>query len=341
MNIKKFALIALTFTFVFTSCSNDDDTSSPDPLGNYENGILVSHEGNFFGGNASVSYVSNDFQTVENNVFSSVNSTPLGDTAQSITFNGNLAYIVLNVSNTIEVVNRYTFESVATITGFSSPRYMAISNGKGYVTNWGEYTPTNDDVIAVVDLSTNSIIDSISSSYLPNEIIAVGNKVYVATGIFGNGNEINVINTETDELEGSITVGNSPDSFQLDSNGDLWVLSSENLIEINTTTDLISQTINLGTTISFPSDLNFEDGNFYVYAGGSVYKMSETATSFPTTSEISGVSFYGMSIRNGFLYGVDAGDFASDGELKIYDLSTNNEIESVTLNIIPGDVYFN
>jgi len=341
MTIKKLTLIALSIAFTFASCSSDDDTVAPQPLGDYEDGILVLHEGNFFGGNASVSYVSNNFQTVENNVFSSVNSTSLGDTAQSITFNGNLAYIILNVSNTIEVVNRYTFESVATITGFSSPRYMAISNGKGYVSNWGEFTPSDDDYIAVIDLSTNSIIDTISSSYLPNEVIAVGNKVYVATGIYGNGNELNVINTQTDELEGNITVGNSPDSFQLDSDGDLWVLSSENLIEIDTDTDSILQTIDLGSTITFPSDLNFDNGNFYVYAGGSVYKMSETATTFPTASEISGVNFYGMSVRNGFLYGLDAGDFVSNGELQIFDLNTNTEEESFTLNIIPSAVYFN
>ena len=341
MTIKKLTLIVLSIAFIFTSCSSDDDTITPEPLGNYENGILILHEGNFFGGNASVSYVSNNFQTVENNVFSSVNSTPLGDTAQSITFNGNLGYIILNVSNTIEVVNRYTFESVATITGLSSPRYMAISNGKAYVSNWGEFTPSDDDYIAVIDLTTNAIIDTISSDYLPNEVIAVGNKVYVATGIFGNGNELNVINTQTDELEANITVGNSPDSFQLDSNGDLWVLSSENLIEIDTDTDSISQTIALGTGISSASDLNLDNGNFYVYAGGSVYKMSETATTFPTTSEISGVNFYGMSIRNGFLYGLDAGDFASEGELKVYDLSSNTETQSFTLNIIPSAAYFN
>lgn len=341
MTIKKLSLIVLSIAFIFTSCSSDDDAGTPEPLGNYENGIFVLHEGNFFGGNASVSYISNDFQTVENNVFSSVNLTSLGDTAQSITFNGNLAYIILNVSNTIEVVNRYTFESVATITGFSSPRYMAISNGKGYVSNWGLNTSSEDDYVAIVDLSTYSIIDTISSSYLPNEVIAVGDKVYIATGIYGNGNELNVINTQTDELEDNITVGNSPDSFQLDSDGDLWVLSSENLIEIDTDTDLILQTIDLGSSITFPSDLNFDNGNFYVYAGGSVYKMSETATTFPTASEISGVNFYGMSVRNGFLYGLDAGDFASNGELKVYDLSTNSQSQLFTLNIIPSAVYFN
>src|SRR5690606_30055033 len=123
----------------------------------------------------------------------------------------------------IEVVNRYTFESVATIdSGLANPRYMTISNGKGYVTNWGDFTPSEDDYVAVIDLSLNKVISTINTSYLPEELVAKDNKVYVATGIFGYGDKIDVINSTTDKLEQSITVGNSPNSFQFDSKGNLW-----------------------------------------------------------------------------------------------------------------------
>jgi DNA-binding beta-propeller fold protein YncE len=218
---------------------------------------------------------------------------------------------------------------------------MAVSNGKGYVTNWGDFTPTDDDYLAVIDLTTNTIVDTISTSYLPEEIVALGNKVYVATGIFGNGDKVDVINTEIDVLEGSITVGNSPNSLQLDDQGDLWVLSSENLIEVNTSNDEISKTISLNASITSPSKLNFDNEALYIYSGGSVYKMDETASILPTGSEIDGVNFYDMRVKDGKLYGLDAKDFASDGDLIIYDLNTNTEIEKITLNIIPGEVYFN
>lgn len=324
------------------SCSKDDDPTPVVPLGAYENGVLITNEGQFSGGFGTVSYISNDFATVENNIFSNVNNRTLGTVAQSMAFNGDLAYIVINVSNQIEVVNRYTFESVATINvGLSSPRYMVISNGKGYVSNWGDFTPSDDDYIAVIDLSTNAVISTINSSYLPEEMIALNNKVYVATGIFGNGDKIDVIDTVSDTLEQSITVGTSPNSLQLDSDGDLWVLSSENLVEINTNMNAISQTIEFGNAIAFPSDLNFDNGNFYMYDSGSVFKMSETANTIPTTPEFSNVNFYDMRIRNGILYGLDAGDFANNGTLKVYDLSSNTETQSITLGIIPGEVYFN
>lgn len=342
MNIKKHLVLALSLLVMSFSCSNDDDNTQQESLGNYENGILITHEGNFSGGFGTVSYVSDDFSTVENNIFSKVNGRTLGTVAQSMAFNGDFAYIVINASNQIEVVNRYTFESVATIdSGLSNPRYMTISNGKGYVTNWGDFTPADDDYIAVIDLATNKVINTISSSYLPEEIVSKGNKVYVATGIFGNGDKVDVINTTTDKLEQSITVGNSPNSLQFDSNGNLWVLSSENLIKISTASNTVLQTIELGENISFPSDLSFDDGNFYVYAGGSVYKMNESSTTFPTTPEFSNVNFYGMNVRDGILYGVDAGDFSSNGLLKIYDLNSNKETKSITLSLIPGGIYFN
>lgn len=342
MKLNKLLLLVLSLGLFFTSCTNDDDDTPIAPRGDYENGLLISHEGNFGQGNASVSFVSFDLNTVENNIFNNVNAKLLGDTAQSIAFNGEFAYIILNVSNKIEIVNRFTFESVATIdAGLSNPRYMAVSNGKGYVTNWGDFTPTDDDYLAVIDLTTNTIIDTISTSYLPEEIIAQGDNVYVATGIFGNGNKVDVINTVTDTYEESITVGNSPNSFQIDFEGDLWVLSSENLVEINTTSKTISKTVALNSAITAPSKLGFDNGNLYLFSVGSVYKMSTSDDSLPTTSEFDGVSFYDMSIKDGVLYGLDAKDFQSDGSITSYDLSNNTEINSATLRIIPGEVYFN
>lgn len=342
MKIKNNLVLALSLLILSFSCSSDDDHIQPESLGNYENGILITHEGSFTSGFGTISYVSNDFSTVENHIFSNVNGRTLGAVAQSMAFNGDLAYIVINVSNQIEVVNRYTFESVARIdSGLSNPRYMTISNGKGYVTNWGDFTPSDDDYVAVVDLSTNKVINKISSSYLPEEIVAKDDKVYVATGIFDKGDKVDVINSTTDELELSITVGNSPNSLQFDSNGNLWALSSENLIKIDRSTNTVLQTIDFGEEIDSPSNLNFDSGNFYMYAGGSVYKMDESSTTFPTTPEFSNANFYGMNVRNGILYGVDAGDFSSSGSLKVYDLSSNTETESITLSLIPGGIYFN
>ncbi|NRB59306.1 MAG: YncE family protein [Winogradskyella sp.] len=352
MNTKKLLLLFLCVGLLFNSCSDDDDNNNNEPLGDYDNGILVSHEGNFGMGNASVSYVSYDLSTVENNIFNNVNSTLLGDTAQSIAFNGNFAYIVLNVSNKIEVVNRYTFESVATInTGLNNPRYIAFANGKGYVTNWGDGFVTTDDYIAIFDVASNTInAQTIAVEEGPEEIVASGNSVYVAhQGGFNQNNVISVIDANNDVVSTTITVGDVPNSLVLEGNN-LWVLSggkpawtgdetAGKLSKINISNNSVTS-IDFATT-EHPNYLAFENGKLYYYMSGSVYEMDDSSLTLPTTANITGVNFYGMTVNNSVLYGVDAVDFVSNGSLFAYDLNTNALINSTTVNIIPGDVYFN
>ena len=57
-------------------------------------------------------------------MFFQTNGTPLGDVVQSITQFNNNAYVVVNNSNKIEVIDITNFSSIATITGFTSPRYF-------------------------------------------------------------------------------------------------------------------------------------------------------------------------------------------------------------------------
>jgi len=353
MNTKKITLLFLSITLIFTSCSNDDDVTPAAPSGDYENGILISHEGDFTAGFGTVSYVSNDLATVENDIFSNVNNRTLGAVAQSITFNGDLAYIIINASNQIEVVNRYTFESVATIdTGLSNPRYMTITNGKGYVTNWGDGSVATDDYIAIIDIANNTIdAQTIAVEEGPEEIIANGNTIYVAhQGGFSQNNIISVIDASSNMISTTIAVGDVPNSLQLDSDGNLWVLAegkpswtgdetAGKLSKINTSDNTVTS-MDFGAS-EHPNYLSLENGTLYFYMAGSVYKMDGSASTLPMSPEFSGVNFYGMTVRDSVLYGVDAVDFTSDGELYVYDLTSNALINSVTLGIIPGGIYFN
>jgi len=354
MNTKRFAFLFLALSFLMSSCTDDDDnTVNATAGGTYDNGLLISHEGNFGQGNASISYISDDFETVENNVFAHVNASALGDTAQSIAFNGDLAYIVLNVSNTIQVVNRYTFESIASITtGLNNPRYMAVSNGKGYVTNWGDGSDATDDYLAVMDLSQNVMTSqTISVAEGPEKIISDGNRLYVAhQGGFSQNNLISVIDASLNAVSLTFTVGDVPNSMQLDPLGNLWVLSGGkpaytgdetfgSLSKINTNTNEISAWDFAEN--EHPSLLNLDNNQLYYYLQGSVFKMDATATELPTTPQLSNLNFYGMSVKNETIYGVDALDFTSNGNLNVYNTNSSTAIETITLGIIPNGVYFN
>ncbi len=150
----------------------------------------------------------------------------LGDTGQDIGLNGEYAYVVMNISNKIEVVNRYTFVKVATIAnGLVNPRYIAFANGKAYVTNWGDGTDATDDYVAVIDLATNAVTSNISVAEGPERIVEENNKLYVThKGGYNYGNTVTVINSSNDTVATTITVGDVPNTLEIE-DGKLYVMS--------------------------------------------------------------------------------------------------------------------
>ncbi|MFD0797753.1 YncE family protein [Maribacter chungangensis] len=318
----------------------------------YENGILVLNEGNFFAGNASVSFISEDLANTSNAIFAENNDMPLGDVAQSMAFHEDLAYIIVNNSQKIEVVNRYTFESVATIaTGLLNPRYMAFSNGKGYVSNWGDGADVLDDFVAVIDLSTYSVERTFSVPEGPEWVLANADYVYVAhQGGFGQNNIVTIINTSTNTVDSPITVANRPNSMQI-ADGYLWVLSGGNpswtgdetagqLDKIDLVSNTVLETLEFAQT-EHPGFLSVDKDTLYYLMDGNIFSIDVTDASLPAAAIISGVAFYDMTVNNGMLYGVDAKDFASNGSLEIYDLASNSLSSSLEVSVIPGAVYFN
>ena len=356
MKLHKLLLTAILGSFLFVSCSSDDNNDSK-PSGAYDNGVIVLNQGNFLKGNASISFLSNSFVT-ENNIFSTVNNgAVLGDTGQDIGFNGDLAYIVLNVSNKIEIVNRYTFAKVATIgSGLVNPRYITFHNDKAYVTNWGDGNIKTDDYVAVIDLKTNTVTGTIPVVEGPEKIIEENGKLYVAhAGGFGYGNTITVIKTANNTIETTIAVGDVPNSIETE-NGKLYVLTSGksefsgsesagkfHIITLND--NKVTKTLDF-TELTHPSNLVIEDNKIYYTLNNDVYTMTLTPTALPAASLFSTTA---QGVKNGIncfavedsrIYVGDALDFNSNGKVYVYSLQGALQ-HSTTVGLIPAGFYFN
>ena len=229
MKITKSIFKLFVLSLVFTSCSNNDE-EFPEITGNYKDGIIVSAEGSFKSKDGSISYVNENLNRLATNfIYTGVNNAQLGGLIQSIAFSDTEAYIILNDVNTIIVADRYTFKKITEInTGLANPRYMAISNGKGYVTNWGatNYT-TNDDYLAVIDLSTNTLeASTISLSYGVEQIVASNNKLYIThQGAYSSNNIVSVVDLSAGNTVTEIEVNDNPDEMFFDVSGNLIVLS--------------------------------------------------------------------------------------------------------------------
>lgn len=356
MTFKKLSILMIFSGIFMTSCS-DDDTASDIPLGAYDNGILVLNQGNFGGGNSSISYWSSDFNNFQLNAFSTVNpSTTLGDTGQDIGFYQDKAFVILNFSETIQVINRYTLELITSIsTGLKNPRYIAFSNGKGYITNWGDPSDATDDYVAVLDLNNYTITSTIPVVEGPERVLEENGKIYVAhMGGYGYGNTISIINTTNNSLLGSVEVGDVPHSMFVE-NSTLFVLSSGKAAWTGEETNGKLTKINLNdnsllSTFEFsngehPSNLVEEDGKLFYTIDASIYSSTITAASLPTTALFStnpqGVyGVYSFAIRDNKIYVGDALDFNSNGKVYVYSMN-GTLLHEQTVGVIPAGFYFN
>lgn len=348
--MKKFLSI-LTITLLIFSCSNDDDQIQL-PLGAYDNGILVSGEG----GPSSVSFISDDYATLENEIYFNVNNESLGVYLQSIGFNNELAYIVTDNANTINIVNRYTFEKVGEIsTGLITPRFIAFANGKGYVTNWGDGTDATDDFIAIIDLSTNTVESTISVEEGPERILAKSNKLFVShKGGHNVNNVISVINTGNNNVE-TIEVNDVPDEIAFDSNGNLVVLNSganqfwlvpaveteASITRINTSNNAIVNNIAF-TSGMHPELMAYDNGTVYYILNNKVYALNDSETSLPTNSilDLTVGYAYGLAVKDGLLYVTDA-SFTGQSKLNIYDINTATQVQTFDVGLGASKIYFN
>lgn len=355
--MKKNHLLILLFSIlILNSCSKDDDSpiDIPEENATYESGIIVLNEGNFGSPNASVSFIGTD-GTVQPSIFKTENELDLGDTAQSIKLYEDLAFIVLNVSNKIEIVNRYTFKSVATIdTNLMNPRYAEIVGNSVYVTNWGDAMDSEDDYVAVFNLEDFQFVKTIPVKEGPEKILTNGDKLYVANqGGYSFNHIISVINASSNSVAMTIEVGDVPNSMVI--NGEsLYVLNggkpsyaetetASSISKIDLSTDTVEKTWSIDLNAGHAANLSENSGSFYYSIASEVYEWDGEAD-LPVASSFSveePASIYGFDIYNDNLYiSSPTSDFTGNGDVYQYDLS-GNLLNQYLVGINPNGVYFN
>jgi len=348
----------LLFYFAFlgifiSSCSDDDgDGDSQEPKGDYENGYFVTNEGPFQNGTGTITFVE-DGGAVSQNVYKTVNGEDLGNIVNSMHIADDKGYIVVNNSGKVVVVNRYTMVKEAVIDGdnINNPRHFVSANGKGYVSNWGDPFNSEDDFIAVIDLSNNSVLTTIAVGEGPEKMILDSGNLFVCLqGGYSQNNKIVVINTDDNSIQENLEVGDVPNSILIDDNSDIWVLcegkpaytgdeTNGSLFKIEAGSNALSSLE--FTTIQHPTLLNNEGDNLYYNLDGKVFSFTIGESELPADA-VAGLDgfHYSMNIDSGELYATDAGDFASEGTLKVFNLVSGDLMQTITTGIIPGQVVF-
>lgn len=322
----KFGLIVLLMAGV--ACTKNAENPSGSFLTG--SGVFILNEGNFMGGNGSLSFYSYDSSKIYNDLFYNINGRPLGDIPNSLGIRADYAYILVNNSGKIEVINKNTIESVATINGLTSPRNISFAgNNKAYVTSM------YSDSLTIINLIDNSISGYINLRRFSESIVISGSKAYVSNWIGPNymsGNEVMVINTITDEVVDSIEVGYEPESMVTDKNNNLWILCNggyarnnyAKLIRVNTITDIVEKEFQFSTKQLSPTCLQIDgSGETLYFLERGVHQMEINSSELPVTPLIpeSGHFFYKLSINpvNNDILLTDAIDYQQSGYLLYYN----------------------
>ena len=347
MTILKKSLFILSLLIFCASCSDDD--TPPVPLGEFERGFFITNEGPFQNGTGTLSFVGDDSE-ISHAIFGTTNNEDLGNIVQSMTLFGENAYVVVNNSAKIVVANRYTMNKAATIEGsdINNPRYFVAEGTTGYVSNWGNAFDATDDFIAVIDLTSNTVVSTVAVGEGPEEMVIDNGKLYVnLQGGFSQNDKVEVIDI-SNTSKTTIEVSDVPNSILKDGNA-IWVLcgGNPNFTGNETAGSLIKIENGVATTAldfevtEHPSHLSLDNGILYYYLGGKVYSVdTSSSTLSPTTNDAYDGSYYSLQAHNGLLYTTDAGDFASEGTLKVFNLSNTTLEETYTTGIIPGSVVF-
>lgn len=351
MRKLKFLIAALTITtFTLSSCSNDDDAIDNSTENIYKDGIFVLSEGAMYSTNAEITFYKNGVATQE--IFKKANAGKvLGSIAQSMLIEDDLAYIVLNGSNKIEIVNANNFTSKSTITsGLNNPRYAASDKNYLYVSNWGDPSIATDDYIAVYRLSDLSFVKKIDVIEGPERLLIEKNKLVIAhAGGWNNGNSVTIYNTTTNTAN-TIKVGDVPSALVEEDNkvyvlcsGVTWgePLSNGKLVTIDLNTEKVTKTLDFQNGEN-PNFLVEDNNQLYYTINNKVYKVGTSATTLSQTAlfTFDATYVYGFNVKNNSIYISDAKDFASNGEVKIYN-QTGSLLGNFSTGVGPNFIEFN
>lgn len=311
---------------ILVSCDKTPSTVVEDlkPIDTSAYGIFICNEGNYQWGNASLSLYNSATGSFQEDVYKSANGKGVGDVLQSMLVVNDEAYLVVNNSKKIEVIDSKSCKLKHTITGFNSPRYMLqVNTQKAYVSDLYE------KAVYVLNLSTKQITGKIACGTWTEQMIMLNQKAFVCGT---NSPYVYVINTQTDQLADSIFTGYGAQYIVKDKNQKMWILTNgkapilPQLLRINET-GVIEKIFNFSSS-DLPSRLLISpalDKLYWLNKG--IYSMHINQNSLPATPlvEAGSRNFYGLGYnphKNELLVS-DAKDFVQKSDVYLIDTLGN------------------
>ncbi|MDR6464283.1 DUF5074 domain-containing protein [Chryseobacterium sediminis] len=328
-------LFAVVLLFNMSSCTSDSAEFEVSPI-TYQNGYFIANEGNFNSQGAKVTFLTRDLSLKQDDVYGYNNNKEiLGDVLQTIGLNGNKAYLVINNSNKIVVVDRYTFKKLAVITDqIDNPRGITFANGFIYVANLN--FSTNATSVTKYKVSDNSFVSKITMTGGADKAVEAGGNVFVQNATSGFGNMITYINTSNDSKT-EITVPNGKINSTISYKSNVYTVSStaaDSYIYKISSTGTATPLVTL-TGIPNATNLQIDNDKIYFSSANKVYTTSLATPTVPTAPLLTAAdggpyfTLYGFNVIDGRIFASDVKQFTAESEMVIYSATTGTKMSSL------------
>ncbi len=226
----------------------------------------------------------------------------------------------------VSVIDTSTHQVVAAIP-------MAGDIGGVVVNPAGTYayvTILENDTVAAIDTSTNSVVATVQVGTGPYGITIAGTYIYVTNS---GSNTVSVIDTGTNSVVATVPVGNNPGNIVIAGTNIYVTNSGSNTVSvIDTGTNSVAATVPVGNN---PGDLVIAGTNIYVTNSGSnTVSVIDTGTNSVVATVPVGNSPGDLVIAGTRIYVTNSGS----NTVSVIDTGTNTVVATVPVGNSPGDI---
>ncbi|WP_430827179.1 YncE family protein [Chryseobacterium indologenes] len=289
--MKKLNSLLLFLVFILLVSCRTDEIVIPmevvDGLAPPENttikGFYVLNEGNMGSNKCTLDFFDYTKGTYFRNIYAEINPNvvkELGDVGNDIKIYGSKLYVVVNVSNKIEVLDAKTARRIKSIQ-LQNCRYLTFKDGKAYASSYAGPVDINPlapkGKVVEIDTASLAVQREVTVGYQPEEMEIVGNKLFVANSggymVPNYDKTVSVIDLNTFTETKKIDVAINLHRLKKDNYGDLYVSSRgdyynvpSNLYLIDAATGAIKKNFHMAVSeMTIVNDKLYFYGNEFNY----------------------------------------------------------------------------
>lgn len=333
-------------------------------------GFFLLNEGNMGSNKATLDYFDYETGVYTRNIYAERNPgvvKELGDVGNDIQIYGSKLYAVINCSHFVEVMDARTAKHITQIS-IPNCRYITFKDRYAYVSSYAGPVQIDPNArlgyIAKVDTVTMQVVGECTVGYQPEEMVIVGNKLYVANSggyrVPNYDRTISVVDLDSFTEIKKIDVAINLHRLELDDNGMIWVSSRGDYYGKNSATYVIDSRTDEVTDefkLLACSNMTLVGDSLYMYSTEWNYNTQENAITYAIvnvrTKKVVTRNFitdgtdkqiripYGIAVhpRTREFFVTDAGDYVTPGRLYCFTVDGRQKW-SVETGDAPAHIVF-